>query len=615
MSTTAPAPRRALFDKDHPHYKWVALSNTTLGMLMATINSSIVLISLPAIFNGIKLNALDPGNTSYLLWMLMGFMLVTAVLVVGFGRLGDMYGRVKIYNAGFVLFTIGAIALSLDPFMEGAGALWLILWRVFQGIGAAMLFANSTAILTDAFPAERRGMALGINQIAAIAGSFIGLILGGLLAVIDWRAVFIVSVPLGIIGTIWSFKSLHEVGQRNPGSLDIPGNVLFLLGLTSLLTGITYGIQPYGDDATGWLNPWVLGSIIGGVVLLAVFVGVELRSRAPMFQLRLFRSRPFAMANLAGILAAVGRGGLQFMLIIWLQGIWLPLHGFAYEDTPLWAGIYLLPLTVGFLISGPVSGILSDRWGARGLATTGLLLSAATFVALLLIPVDFAYWVFAVITFLNGVGSGMFGAPNRATIMGSVPADQRGSASGMAGTVLNAGSSLSIGIFFSLMVAGLAGSLPQALRSGLTSHSVPAQAADQIANIPPVGSLFAAFLGYNPIETLLGPTGILKALPAADSAALTGKEFFPNLIAGPFHDGLVIVFIAAAAMSVVGAIATFAGGSRTTIDRPAASAAEARGEAVLAEADDAFAHHVAVAHAEHADRAEAAAGGEAGAVR
>jgi MFS family permease len=609
VSITAPAPRRAMFDKDHPHYKWVALSNTTLGMLMATINSSIVLISLPAIFNGIKLNALDPGNTSYLLWMLMGFMLVTAVLVVGFGRLGDMYGRVKIYNAGFVLFTIGAIALSLDPFMSGAGALWLILWRVFQGVGAAMLFANSTAILTDAFPAERRGMALGINQIAAIAGSFIGLILGGLLAVIDWRAVFIVSVPLGILGTIWSFKSLHEVGQKNPGSLDIPGNVLFLLGLTSLLTGITYGIQPYGDSPTGYLNPAVLSAIIGGIVLLVVFVLVELRRKQPMFQLRLFKSRPFAMANLAGILASIGRGGLQFMLIIWLQGIWLPLHGYSYEDTPLWAGIYLLPLTVGFLISGPISGILSDRWGARGLATSGLLLSAATFIALLLIPVNFAYPVFAIITFLNGIGSGMFGAPNRATIMGSVPANQRGSASGMAGTVLNAGSSLSIGIFFSLMVAGLAGSLPQALRTGLTAHAVPAAAANTVANIPPVGSLFAAFLGYNPIQTLLGPIGVLAKIPASDAATLTGKSFFPNLIAGPFHDGLVIVFIAAAVMSVIGAVATLAGGGRIRPVALPATSDEAAGDAVLAQADDAFAHQVAVAHAEHADRAEA---GQAG---
>ena len=573
MSTATSAPaRQGMFDKDHPRYKWVALSNTTLGMLMATINSSIVLISLPAIFRGIKLNALDPGNTSYLLWMLMGFMLVTAVFVVGFGRLGDMYGRVKIYNAGFVVFTVGAIALSFDPFTGGPGAMWLILWRVFQGVGAAMLLANSTAILTDAFPPHRRGMALGINQIAAIAGSFLGLIIGGLLAVLDWRAVFIVSVPLGILGTIWSFKSLHEVGTRNPGSLDIPGNLLFLLGLTSLLTGITYGIQPYGGAATGWTNPWVLGGIVGGLVLLAVFAAVELRSRAPMFELRLFRIRAFAMANLAGILAAVGRGGLQFMLIIWLQGIWLPLHGFSYEDTPLWAGIYLLPLTVGFLISGPISGVLSDRWGARALSTIGLLLTGATFVALLLIPVDFSYPVFGLITFLNGIGSGMFSAPNRATIMNSVPANQRGSASGMAGTVLNAGSSLSIGIFFSLMIAGLAGSLPSALFRGLTAHSVPAAAATQVANLPPVGSLFAAFLGYNPIKALLGPSGVLKAIPASDAATLTGKEFFPDLIAGPFHDGLVIVFVAAALMSVVAAVASFFGGKRSPFADDLASA-------------------------------------------
>jgi MFS family permease len=563
MTTTKDArTRTGMFDKDHPHYKWVALSNTTLGMLMATINSSIVLISLPAIFKGIKLNPLDAGNTSYLLWMLMGFMLVTAVLVVGFGRLGDMYGRVRIYNVGFVIFTIAAIALSLDPFTSGAGALWLILWRVVQGVGGAMLFANSTAILVDAFPTHRRGMALGINQIAAIAGSFVGLILGGVLAVIDWRAVFIVSVPIGIIGTIWSFKSLHEVGTRNPGSLDLPGNLTFLVGLTAVLTGITYGIQPYGGSSTGWLNPWVLGSIIGGLVLLGVFVVIELKSKSPMFELRLFKIRAFASAIVAGLLGSIGRGGLQFMLIIWLQGIWLPLHGYSYEETPFWAGIYLLPITVGFLISGPVAGALSDRWGARALATGGLLLTAGTFIALLMIPVNFGYWAFAVITFLNGIGSGMFSSPNRATIMNSVPANQRGAASGMAGTVLNAGSSLSIGIFFSLMVAGLASSLPQALTSGLTAHHVPAAAADRIANVPPVGSLFAAFLGYNPIATLLGPTGILNALPKADSAALTGKEFFPNLIANPFHDGLVIVFLAAAIMSVIGAVASFVGGKK-----------------------------------------------------
>ena len=554
--------RTGMFNKDHPNYKWIALSNTTLGILMATINGSIVLISLPAIFTGIKLNPLEAGNVSYLLWMLTGYILVTAVLVVSFGRLGDLYGRVKIYNLGFVVFTISAIFLVFDPFSGGEGALWLIGWRVVQAVGGSMLFANSTAILTDAFPIERRGFALGINQVAGIAGAFLGLIVGGVLAELDWHAVFIVSVPFGILGTIWSFKSLHEVGTRATGKVDWPGNIVFAIGLVALLTGITYGIQPYGDSSTGWLNPWVLTGIIGGIAFLVGFVILELHTTDPMFNMRLFRIRAFGWGNFAGLLASISRGGLQFMLIIWLQGIWLPLHGYSYESTPLWAGIYLLPLTIGFLVSGPVSGSLSDRFGARAFATGGLLVVAATFIALLMIPVDFPYWLFALITFLNGVGSGLFAAPNRTAIMNSVPANQRGAASGMTGTFQNAGNSLSIGIFFSLMIAGLASTLPNALRSGLTAHGVSATVANQVAATPPVGSLFAAFLGYNPIESILGPTGVLKSLSSSNAAALTGKTFFPQLIAEPFHAGLVIVFIAAAAMSVIGAIASLTAGGK-----------------------------------------------------
>jgi len=572
--------RQPFLPKDHPRYKWVALSNTTLGMLMATINASIVLISLPAIFSGIHLDPLQPGNVSYLLWMLMGYLLVSAVLVVSFGRLGDMYGRVKIYNLGFVVFTVGSIALSLDPFSGGHGALWLIVWRVVQGVGGAMLFANSTAILTDAFPVERRGMALGVNQVAAIAGSFIGLLVGGVLAVVDWRAVFWVSVPFGILGTIWSYRSLHETGQRNPGRLDWAGNVTFAVGLTALLTGITYGIQPYGGSATGWTNPWVLTAIVGGLVLLVAFVLVELRVKAPMLDMRLFRIRAFSAGNLAGLLASIGRGGLQFMLIIWLQGIWLPRHGFSYEDTPLWAGIYMLPITIGFLIAGPLSGTLSDRFGARGFATGGLVLVTLTFVGLMALPVNFAYWQFAVISLLSGIGSGMFGAPNRSAIMNSVPARERGAASGVAGTVQNAGSSLSIGVFFSLMIVGLASSLPATLRDGLTAHGVSATVADQVAQLPPVGSLFAAFLGYNPIQSLLEPTGVLSTLPAADAATLTGKEFFPQLISGPFHQGLVVVFSVAAVMSLVGAIASLSRGKRFVHTEDVPTGPAASGEPV-----------------------------------
>ena len=565
-----------MFNKDHPHYKWIALSNTTLGILMATINGSIVLISLPAIFTGIKLNPLQPSNVSYLLWMLMGYILVTAVLVMSFGRLGDIYGRVRIYNLGFVIFTISAMALVFDPFISGAGAMWLIGWRVVQAVGGSMLFANSTAILTDAFPANRRGFAIGINQIAAIAGTFLGLIVGGVLASIDWHAIFIVSVPFGILGTIWSYKSLHEVGARGTGKVDWPGNIVFGVGLTALLAGITYGIQPYGTSSTGWANPWVLGGIIGGALLLVAFVFLELRVKDPMFNMRLFGIRAFAWGNFAGLLASVGRGGLQFMLIIWLQGIWLPLHGYSYESTPLWAGIYLLPLTIGFLVSGPISGTLSDRFGARTFATGGLALVAVTFVALLLIPVNFDYWMFAVITFLNGIGSGMFAAPNRTAIMNSVPANQRGAASGMTGTFQNAGNSLSIGIFFSLMIAGLSTTLPAALHAGLTAHGVGSAVADQVAATPPVGSLFAACLGYNPIASILGPTGVLTSLSPVNTAALTGKTFFPQLIADPFHAGLVIVFIAAAVMSVIGAVASLAmGGKFVHVDEPVPSTAEA----------------------------------------
>ncbi|HEY4267918.1 MAG TPA: MFS transporter [Galbitalea sp.] len=574
---------RARFSRrDSPRYRWVALSNTTLGMLMATINSSIVIISLPAIFKGIKLNPLEAGNVSYLLWMLMGYLLVTAVLVVTFGRLGDIYGRVKIYNLGFVVFSLASIALALDPFTASGGALWLILWRLGQGVGGAMLVANSTAILTDAFPANKRGLGIGINQVAAIAGSFIGLIVGGLLATIDWRAVFFVSVPIGIVGTIWSYTSLHETASKQAAKMDWPGNITFAVGLTAILGGITYGIQPYGGQNEGWTNPWVLGSIIAGILLLISFVLIERRVAQPMFAIELFKIRAFSAGNLAGLLASIGRGGLQFMLIIWLQGIWLPLHGFSYESTPLWAGIYLIPLTLGFLVAGPISGALSDRFGARVFSTGGLLLVAATFVALVLIPVDFQYWQFALITGLSGIGSGLFGAPNRTAIMNSVPARYRGAASGMAGTVMNSGTSFSIGIFFSLMIAGLSTTLPAALKTGLTSHGVSTQVATQLANTPPVSSLFAAFLGYNPIQSLLGPSGTLSTLTHSQVAALTGKEFFPGLISAPFHTGLIVVFTAAAIMSVIGALASFFRGKKfvhvetspiDTPDRRAASTA------------------------------------------
>ena len=556
---------RARLDHDHPFYKWIVLSNTTLGILLAAINASIVLISLPAIFRGIGLNPLAPGNVSYLLWMIMGYLVVTAVLVVPFGRLGDMFGRVRIYNLGFVVFTVAAVALSFDPFHLGGGAVWLIAWRVIQGIGGAMLMASSSAILTDAFPANQRGMALGVNMVAAVAGSFLGLLIGGVLSEWHWQAIFWVGVPIGVLGTIWSVRSLRELGVRSPGRLDWAGTLTFGVGLTVLLVGITYGIQPYGDASTGWTNPWVLGSITAGVGILVAFCFIELRVDQPMVDIRLFRSAAFGMGNLAGLMSSVGRGGLQFMLIIWLQGIWLPLHGYSFESTPLWAGIYLLPVTVGFLVAAPVAGTLADRFGARPLTVGGMLLMAASFIALLMIPVNFDYWVFALLVFLNGLGGGIFTAPNTAAIMSSVPAAQRGAASGVRATFFNAGSSLSIGIFFSLMVVGLANSLPSALSNGLQAQGVSATVAHEVANTPPVGSLFAAFLGYNPIGELLEPSGALNA-PGVNTEVLTGKTFFPELITEPFHSGLTVVFLAAAAMMLIGAVASMFSAGRYGAD-------------------------------------------------
>ena len=566
-------------------YRWIALSNTTLSMTMATIDASIVIVAMPAIFRGIGLNPLTPGNVTYLLWMILGYLLVQSVLVVTLGRLGDMFGRVKIYNLGFVVFTLASIALSLDPLTGTHGAMWLIGWRFVQAFGGAMLMANSAAILTDAFPANKRGMALGVNQIAGISGQFVGLLLGGLLAALNWRLVFWVNVPIGVFGTIWAYKSLREVSTTTTRArIDWIGNILFAVGLGVLLVAITNGIRPYGGHPTGWTNPWIIGGLVGGVVMLIVFCVFETKIAEPMFQMSLFKIRAFAAGNLASLLGSIARGGLQFVLVIWLAGIWLPLHGYDFAVTPLWAGIYMLPLTAGFLIAGPISGALSDRYGPRPFATAGLLLATLCFVGLMLLPVDFPYPLFALLIFGNGVGSGLFASPNTSAIMSAVPARHRGSASGMRSTFQNSGMALSIGIFFSLMIAGLASGLPKALTSGLTAQGVPASVASQVSHLPPVSTMFAALLGYNPVRNLLAPTGVLSRLPAHNIAVLTGKQFFPHLIAEAFHHGLVIVFTAAAIMSFAGAMVSLLRGKQFYYDddgRPAVTVTPAPAPAAI----------------------------------
>ena len=523
------------------------LSNTTLGVFIAGINQSIVIISLPAIFRGIHLDPLQPSNIGYLLWLLQGYMVVTAVLVVTLGRIGDIFGRVRMYNAGFAIFTAASIALAAMPFSGSLGATTLIGLRVVQGVGGALLMANSTAILTDAFPPEKRGFAIGFNIIAAVAASFIGLILGGLLAGIDWRLVFLVSVPFGLFGTVWAYLKLPDTGARRPARIDYLGNLTFACGLVLVMVGLTYGLQPYGGHSMGWLSPWVDAELLGGAALLSLFVLVESRAVDPMFHIQLFRIRSFLGATVASLLASMGRGGLQFMLILWLQGIWLPLHGYSFESTPLWAGIYLVPMSIGFLASGPISGKLSDRYGQRWFSTLGMAAAATTFVLLLVLPVNFPYPVFALLILVNGLGVGMFSAPNTTTMMNSVPAGDRGAASGMRATSMNSGFVLSIGIFFSLMIVGLSSGLPSAMSHGLASHGVPAATAARVAGLPAVATLFAAFLGVNPMRQLLGPH-VLHQVGTAQANVITGKSFFPSLISGPFHSGLEIAFAASAVL-------------------------------------------------------------------
>ncbi len=491
----------------------------------------------------------------------MGYLVVTAVLVVSFGRLGDMFGRVRMYNAGFAIFTLFSILLSITWMTGTAGALWLIVMRILQGVGGALLMANSNAIITDAFPTNQRGLALGLNMVAGIAGSFLGLVVGGILAPIHWRFVFLVSVPVSLFGTVWAYLKLQDTGLRREGRIDWWGNVTFGFGLVALLAGITYGIQPYGGHLMGWTNPWVLAALIGGTVLLAVFAVVETRVEHPMFHIDLFRIRAFAAGNIASLLAGLGRGGLMFVLIIWLQGIWLPQRGYSFESTPLWAGIFMLPMTVGFLVAGPVSGWLSDHLGARPFATGGMLIAAASFAWLLLLPVNFGYPSFAGAIFVNGLGMGLFASPNRAGIMNSLPSYRRGVGAGMSTTFQNAAMVLSIGIFFSLMVGGLAGPLPGAMTSGLTAHGVTAAQAQQVAALPPVAVLFASLLGYNPIGSLLGPQ-TLQQLPPADASYLTGHSFFPSLVSGPFHAGLTVAFGFAIVACLVAAAASWLRGGK-----------------------------------------------------
>jgi MFS family permease len=551
-------------------YKWVALSNTTLAVLLATLDASITLIAMPDIFRGIHLDPLVPANSFYLLWMILGYLVVSSVLIVCLGRLGDMYGRVRTYNLGFVIYTVASLILALDWMTGTNGAMFLIVFRVVQGIGGACLLANASAILTDAFPVNQRGMALGINNIVGVSGLFIGLVLGGVLAPIDWRLVFLISVPVGLFGTIWAYLKLEERSKPRPAPIDWWGNITFAGGLVMIMASVTYGIRPYGGSSTGWESPKVIVLLGGGVALIVAFLLIERTVANPMFRLPLFRIRAFSFGTVSTFLSAVARGGLMFMLIIWLQGIWLPQHGYSFSATPLWAGIYMLPLTVGLLVAGPTSGYLSDRFGQRMFATGGMLLAALSFALFLFLPTNFSYPWFASLLLMNGVAIGLFASPNRAAVMNSLPPGDRGAGGAMNQTFQNSAQVLSVGIFFTLMILGLSAHLPETMDAGLQAHGVAAATAHRVASLPPVSILFAAFLGYNPLEHLLGPHA-LAALSAHDRASVTGKAFFPQLISGPFRTGLRAAFAFAIAACLVAAAASSLRGGTYAHDETSSS--------------------------------------------
>ncbi|AFZ70688.1 arabinose efflux permease family protein [Caldisphaera lagunensis DSM 15908] len=542
-------------------YKWNVLSNTTLGVLIGMMNSTVLLIALPAIFKGININPLLPSSFSYLLWLLMGYGVTTSALVVSIGRLSDIYGRVKLYRLGFIIFTIGSILLSITFGKGDFAASELIAFRVIQAIGGSLLMANSTALITDAFPLTERGKALGLNQISGLLGSILGLIVGGILATINWRLVFLISVPFGIIGTIWSYKSLKEIGIRNRNEkIDIIGNIDFILGIVLLLTGITYALEPYKNYPLGWYNPMVIGLLISGAALLAIFPFIEMKVKYPMFRLELFKSRLFSAGIFAALLAGLAYGGLMITLVVLLQGIWLPLHGYSFSVTPLWAGIYMIPLMLGFVAFGPISGALSDKHGARGLATGGMIVVLISFLLLITLKYDFPYPEFAFFIFLAGAGNGLFVAPNTASIMNSVPANHRGVASGMRAVMTNIANTTSIALYFSLLLSAFEAKLPNTLYTALISAGFPNNIAYMISKMPPTAALFAAFLGYNPMQSVLSSLpNLASQLGNSDPSGLSevlSNTWFPKVIAPAFMYALRSVLLISSIIIIIAAIAS-----------------------------------------------------------
>jgi MFS family permease len=561
-------------------YKWTVLSNTTMGALLASLDGTILLIALPVVLRGVGVNPFLPASFPILIWLLLGYGVVTATLLVTVGRLSDMFGRARMYNMGFAIFSTGSVFLFLDPWSGAAGAWALVGFRLIQALGASFLFANSSALLADAFPAAERGKAIGINQVAFIGGSMVGLVVGGILASIPtlhlgllviptWRLIFLVSVPIGVAGTIWAYAKLRETSIRRAGQrIDFLGNGLFAIGLTLILLATTYGLLPYGSSSMGWSSPWVISGLIGGVGMLVAFLFVETRVADPMFHLALFRTRSFAAGNATAFLGSLARGGMMLLLVLWFQGIWLPLHGYSFAETPFWAGVLMMPMIAGFLVMGPLSGYLSDTRGPKVLATAGMVIAAGTFFGLAALPTNFAYWQMGLLLFVQGCGMGMFAAPNAAAVMNSVPAENRGVASGMLATLQNVGQQVSLAIFFTIVIIGLAAGLGTSVHSALNAAQVGPTDSQILGHViagNPTGALFGAFLGENPMRVLLAATAQVPGwTPLSTSVAQTllAPHFFASAIAPAFSHALGEAFIFAGLVTGVGAFVSWQRGAK-----------------------------------------------------
>ncbi|MGC8608394.1 MAG: MFS transporter [Thermoplasmata archaeon] len=536
-------------------YKWIALSNTTLGQLMATINTSIIIVALPPIFRNIDLNPLSPVSFPYLLWSIISYMIVISSLLVTVGKLSDIFGRVRLYNLGFAIFTLGSILLFILPGHGVSAALELIIFRMVQAIGGSFLMANSLAIITDNFPEKERGFAVSINSLASVAGVSIGIVVGGIVSVIYWRYVFLISVPIGIFGTAWSYIMLKDNSKKKTESLDLPGNFFFVISLVLLLLGSTYGITPYRKSPMGWANPFVIAAFIGGMVAMIIFIFIEKHAKNPMFRLDFFKIRSFSIGNFTGFVSAMGMMGLMYMLTVLLQGVWLPLHGIPFYMTPFWAGVYMLPATVSMAIFGIVGGKLSGRRSIKILTTMGLLISSVSFVLLATLPYNFYYIYLALYLIIFGMGYGLFNSPNIANVMSSVPSENRGVAAGMLNTMRNVGYGASMAVFFSILIYGLSIYLPGNMQSSL-SVAGAGGILSYLTSMPPTVALFSAFLGIDPIPSILStiPANVVDKIPSSALRIITGSKWFSSVLAPALGNSFAMVFYIVAGITFASAV-------------------------------------------------------------